>query len=226
MNNMDLDKLVNLVLKKTGYKQMLEDNLETERLENVKSLVDDVIEYVRTYNYEVSLSNYLQTVALYTDKENTKATDCVKLMTVHSSKGLEFDTVFVINLTDGVFPNQRALESGPKAIEEERRLAYVAFTRAKNKLYLLEDGEVPFISSAAKVESRFIDEIDDEYIEHYNDPSAFEGSDDEIFDGYEEPLKRDSFLKEEVPFKEKDVVVHDVFGEGVVLKKIYRGLRL
>ena len=218
MKNMDLDKLVNYVLKETEYKKMLEDAQETERLENVKSLVDDVIEYSKVNNYEVSLSDYLQAVSLYTDKENTKITNCVKLMTIHSSKGLEFDVVFVINLSEGIFPNQRALQDGPRAIEEERRLAYVAFTRAKNKLFLLEDGSAPFITSGAKSQSRFIDEINNAYIEHCIDSSSLKQDNEfKIFDHYEEPIKRDSFLKEEAPFKENDVVVHDVFGEGVVL---------
>ena len=217
MENKDLDKLLNLVLEKTGYKRMLEDNMETERLENVKSLIDDVIEYTKNYQ-DATLDDYLQMVSLYTDKNEDDKYNSVKLMTIHSSKGLEFDTVFVVDISEGIFPNQRALTEGPKAIEEERRLAYVAFTRAKNKLYLLENGNYSHILSSNKTQSRFINEIDEDYIDHHVSSLHLEYK-SHAFDGFDRSssLQSDSLLKEEIPFKEKDTVVHDIFGEGVVL---------
>ena len=196
---------------------MLEDNMETERLENVKSLIDDVIEYTKNYQ-DATLDDYLQMVSLYTDKNEDDKYNSVKLMTIHSSKGLEFDTVFVVDISEGIFPNQRALTEGPKAIEEERRLAYVAFTRAKNKLYLLENGNYSHILSSNKTQSRFINEIDEDYIDHHVSSLHLEYK-SHAFDGFDRSssLQSDSLLKEEIPFKEKDTVVHDIFGEGVVL---------
>ena len=84
----------------------------------------------------------------------------------HAAKGLEFDTVFVSDMNDGIFPNERALADGKKGVEEERRLAYVAFTRARNKLFLTEAGGFSYILQRVRTRSRFIDEIDPAYIEH------------------------------------------------------------
>ena len=210
----DLEKLINKVLDKTGYRRALEDDMETERLENIKELIDDAIKYSKNYQ-ESTIEDYLQAIALYTDKSEDDKYNSVKLMTIHASKGLEFDTIFVVDISEGVFPSQRALIDGPKVIEEERRLAYVAFTRAKRKLYLLENGDYSHVLGDNKRASRFIREIDDEYIEHnskYSSPKISTG----VFDGYfpdDEPI-----LKEDILFKENDTIVHDVFGEGVVLK--------
>jgi sugar phosphate isomerase/epimerase len=98
----------------------------------------------------------------------------VRLMTVHAAKGLEFDTVFVTDMNEGIFPNERAMnESGTRGVEEERRLAYVAFTRARNKLYLTEAGGFSYILQRARTTSRFIREIDEEYIEHIGNDARF-----------------------------------------------------
>ena len=210
----DLEKLINKTLDYSGYRRALEDDQETERLENIKSLIDDVIEYSKNYQ-ESTIEDYLQAIALYTDKNEDNKNSSVKLMTIHASKGLEFDTVFVVDISEGVFPSQRSLIEGPKEIEEERRLAYVAFTRAKKKLYLLENGDYSHILNGNKTASRFIREIDDEYIEHHTSSSAKKvetGIFDDVFSSEE------SVLKEDIKFKEKDVIVHDVFGEGIVLK--------
>lgn len=82
---------------------------------------------------DLTLETYLQNVALFTEKSQDEQEDAVNLMTVHAAKGLEFSTVFVTNLNEGIFPNERAInENGRAGLEEERRLMYVAMTRAKN----------------------------------------------------------------------------------------------
>ena len=115
------------------------------KLENLKELIDDVKEFSENYP-ESSLDEYLQLVALYGDRDETLSSEYVQLMTVHAAKGLEFDTVFISDLNEGIFPNERAMnDSGSRGVEEERRLAYVAFTRARNKLFLCEAGGYSYI---------------------------------------------------------------------------------
>ena len=94
-----------------------------------------------------------------TSQDEIKGDDNVSLMTVHTAKGLEFDYVFVIGLNDGVFPNQRAIQERDKeGLEEERRLAYVAFTRAKKRLYVTSNRDYSYASQSTNVPSRFIKE--------------------------------------------------------------------
>ena len=161
----DLESLLKSVLDDSGYRMYLEKENETERLENVKALVDDIKEYSEIYESS-SLDEYLQMISLYTDKENRNEVDAVSLMTIHSAKGLEFDTVFVIGMSEGVFPSERSMSDGIKGLEEERRLAYVAYTRARRKLYLTDSNDFSFVIQSSKNTSRFVNEIDDEYIEH------------------------------------------------------------
>ena len=105
---MDIRKLFEEVIEDSGYKAMLEAANETERIENLKELIDDAREFARD-NPDSSLDEYLQLVSLYGDREETLSADYVQLMTVHAAKGLEFDTVFVSDMNDGIFPNERAM---------------------------------------------------------------------------------------------------------------------
>ncbi len=117
------------------YLKETEENGE-DRIENVQSLFDDMDDYV-TKHPEADLSSYLQQVSLLSAQDDINDGNYVSLMTVHVAKGLEFDNVFVIDFQEGAFPNQRALEEdGRDAEEEERRLAYVAFTRARKRLFV------------------------------------------------------------------------------------------
>ena len=115
---------------------------------------------------EMTLESYLQDIALFTDKTQETSENTVSLMTVHAAKGLEFDTVFLVNFNDGVFPSSRACdEGGMKALEEERRLLYVAMTRAKKTLYISWNTGFSYMQDAFKTPSRFRAEIPMEYIE-------------------------------------------------------------
>jgi DNA helicase-2/ATP-dependent DNA helicase PcrA len=200
---------------------MLEENKETERIENLKELIDDVREYTEN-NPDSTLDEYLQLVSLYGDREETLASDYVQLMTVHAAKGLEFDTVFVSDMNDGIFPNERAMnESGSRGVEEERRLAYVAFTRAKNKLYLTEAGGFSYILQKVRTTSRFIREIDPEYIEHIGSREPQQQPVRLSSALYEEPQASFSerLAKAKVPtLKKGEVMIHSKFGEGIVVR--------
>lgn len=135
VDKISIDQLLEQLLEESGYLHMLREDKEIERLENIKELISDISDYVEAYP-EGTLQEYLQEISLYTDKEDTSQRDCVQLMTIHAAKGLEFDHVFVYNLCEGVFPSERSIaEGGAQALEEERRLAYVAFTRAKKRLF-------------------------------------------------------------------------------------------
>ena len=108
---MPIFKLFEKILRDSGYREMLEENKDMERIENLKELIDDVKEFSENYP-ESSLDEYIQMVSLYGDREETMSADFLQLMTVHSAKGLEFDTVFVVDMNDGIFPNERAMSEG------------------------------------------------------------------------------------------------------------------
>lgn len=237
--NMQIFTLFETILDESGYKAMLEEDHETDRLENLKSLIDDVKEFSENYP-ESSLDEYLQQVTLYGDREETMNQDHIQLMTVHAAKGLEFDTVFVTDMNDGIFPNERAMNEGSRGVEEERRLAYVAFTRARNKLFLTEAGGFSFILQRSRQTSRFVKEIDEQYIEHVG---MRNNDEDESFrnrktlynqrrenDYEQDDSKQPIFtyqtkgevesLKREVKssgYKTGDHLIHAKFGEGVVI---------
>ena len=212
-DGLELDKFLNRVLDDSGYRTMLEKDSETERLENVKALIDDITEYQKTYA-ESSLEDYLQMVSLYTDKANLKDEDSLNLLTIHAAKGLEFPVVFVIGLSEGVFPSQRTLQEGSKGIEEERRLAYVAYTRAKQLLYLTDSSSFSYVLESSKLPSRFINEIDDKYINHLDKQEKKESIFDVDF--FSDDKKVEPIIN--TRYKKGDVVIHGVFGEGVVIK--------
>lgn len=208
---LDLDDLFQEVLDDSGYRDMLEKENETERLENIKALLDDIVEYQENYP-ESNLDDYLQMVALYTDRAADKQQESINLMTIHAGKGLEFPVVFVIGLSEGIFPSDRSLEEGMRGLEEERRLAYVAYTRAKEKLYLTESNSFSYVIQSNKLPSRFIDEIDPNCIEHVDD---IKQNKSKIFD---EELVIFTENKESYhDYHISDVVEHKVFGEGIVV---------
>ena len=214
MNSISLELLLQEVLDDSGYRTMLESENETERLENIKSLVDDIKEYATNYP-DSSLDEYLQNIALYTDRASEEVGDAVNLCTIHSAKGLEFDVVFVIGLSEGVFPSEKTMLEGQKGIEEERRLAYVAYTRAKNLLYLTESNSFSYVIQGSKVPSRFIKEIEDDYIDHLdNIPKVHKSL---IFDEQVIPERNKEKPKDNI-YRNGDIVIHKIYGEGVVIK--------
>ena len=217
MVSMPLDKILEMVFEESGYRKMLEDSKEEDRLSNIKELMNDLHDFMLNYP-ESDLSEYLQMINLYTDKNDMDANaDFVQLMTVHASKGLEFDYVFVCGLSDGVFPSERTLMEGTKGLEEERRLAYVAYTRAKNKLFLTEPQGFSFVLSRARTASRFITEIDEQYIEHAGFNFSNKDFQKSTF-AIKEPVSQPAQKRKPSAFKTGDKVVHTVFGEGLVVQ--------
>lgn len=237
-NEMPLDKLLEKIIEESGIKAMCEADEEKkdERLLNLKALQEDLQNFTNN-NPDLHLDEYLQNIALYTDRENGQITECVQLMTVHAAKGLEFDTVFVTDLNEGIFPNARSVDDSRHGMEEERRLAYVAFTRAMNHLYVCEAGGFSFIIQGQRRTSRFIKEMNQDYMTEaagsfnqrgvitasnptktfknsFADFMSFKDDTDEI----PSPIHVEQPKPSKTKFKKDDIVIHPKFGEGVVIK--------
>ena len=213
-----LEEVLTDVFEQSGYRSMLEKENETERIENVKSLIDDIKDYQETYPGS-TLADYLSMISLYTDKANTDGSASVSLMTIHASKGLEFKVVFVVGVSEGIFPSERTMLE-QKGVEEERRLAYVAYTRAKEKLTLTDTSSFSYVVNSAKTTSRFVNEVDEKYIEHLDKPVVKQQS---VFDVPFTTKISSIEPKKEAPrrpsrYRKSDVVIHKIFGEGVVVK--------
>ena len=166
-DSMPVSELIKLVYDKTGYSEMLQNSgIEgLERIANVGELINNAVVY-ETDNPDASLSGFLEDVALVSDVDNYDETaDAVVLMTIHSAKGLEFPVVFLPGFEDGIFPSIQSAMN-PEDLEEERRLAYVAITRAKERLYCVHVRErMIFGKTQFNPRSRFIDEIPEELID-------------------------------------------------------------
>lgn len=163
MNDVPLSELVDIVLEKSEYLKELKvsKNPEDEsRVQNVYEFVSYVKEYEEK-NPESELSEMLNEISLLSDIDQSKEEDKVVLMTVHSSKGLEFRNVFVVGLEEGLFPSRMSMED-EKDIEEERRLFYVALTRARDRLFLTSaDSRMIYGQTIYSKNSRFLEEIKD-----------------------------------------------------------------
>lgn len=198
------------IFNQTGYKEMLLNDHEDDRIANVLELKNAIHNY-HLEAAEPSWLDYLQEVALYSAADEQDNNETVSLMTIHMAKGLEFKYVFVIGLSETVFPSQRSIEeSGYVGVEEERRLAYVAFTRAQEQLYLVESKGFSYLSDGPKTKSRFIGEIGQEYITHEGEKNRY--------DDYPIEPMSSSPKSESTQFTQGDVVMHDIFGKGVILR--------
>ncbi|MBK5211260.1 MAG: DNA helicase PcrA [Coriobacteriia bacterium] len=162
--------IVEMIVDKSGYLRSLEIERTDEslaRAENIKEFVSVVADYAQEHDDEENtLAGFMEFLALRTDLDSVSADDdAVTLMTIHTAKGLEFPVVFVSGLEEGIFPHQNSIfsESG---VEEERRLAYVAITRARKQLFLSRAAtRMTFGSTSCNPASRFIDEIPNELLE-------------------------------------------------------------
>lgn len=212
--------LLKRILEKSGYIKSLEEANEQDRLDNIKELIGDIEAYEEE-NPEGTLAEYLQMISLYTDsEENYESKDFVQLMSVHAAKGLEFDHVFVYELSEGIFPNERSMnEGGTHALEEERRLAYVAFTRARKCLYLTNAQGFSFVVGKMKTTSRFVNEIDEDVLEKaYEVPSVQKMEYKfNMGDATVKPLNMTQNKSRGGKIKKGDLVIHTTFGEGVVI---------
>jgi DNA helicase II / ATP-dependent DNA helicase PcrA len=209
--------LLSELLEETGYLDALraERTVESQvRLENLEELVGVAREYDATAE-EPSVEEFLQQIALFSEQDNLRDEQgLVTLMTLHNAKGLEFGTVFIIGMEDGVFPHSRSIEAGD--LEEERRLAYVGITRAKRELYLTyARTRALFGNRDWNLRSRFIDEIPIELTDREEQgPVGREAASTwgaSATGGPPEPAGPGAI------FALGDDVIHAQFGEGVVV---------
>jgi DNA helicase-2/ATP-dependent DNA helicase PcrA len=158
----DLVNLLDDLLSESGYYKMLIDQDEEERKDNIKELMNNITYYENNAS-DPSLSGFLQEITLFTSQDEMDDGNHVSLMTIHTAKGLEYKDVFVIGLCEGVFPSEKSLMEDSDNIEEERRLAYVAFTRAMEVLHLSSNHGINFVVHASNTPSRFIKEVEGYY---------------------------------------------------------------
>lgn len=161
-----VSELFDKVLELTGYIRALENEGDDgiDRIENVKEFASNIAQYEQE-NDEPTLSDFLEQLSLISDIDSfDENSDRVVLMTIHSAKGLEFKNVYLVGLEEGIFPGNQSIYGGPEEIEEERRLAYVAITRAKKNLCITNTvSRLLFGSTTRNLPSRFLKEIPNEY---------------------------------------------------------------
>ena len=212
-SHLTLTELIDMVLDKSGMKKSLEDEKSIEadiRLENLEEF-KSIAKAMEINEGIVSLEELLDKLALVSDVSEQKNDneDKVTLMTMHAVKGLEYDYVFVVGVEEGLFPHSNSLESNDE-LEEERRLCYVAITRAKKKLYLINArSRILYGKVSSNVPSRFINEISDEYIE-----TIGKKEDSNVF---KTKIDKNKMMNEDNDLHPGDMVNHDKYGFGVVV---------
>lgn len=230
-----LAELYNLILEHTDYEKYLKtekDNPDV-RIENIEELSSNIIKFEEDYAEEASLSNFLEEISLQTDIDNYDAeADSSVMMTLHSAKGLEFPVVFIAGLEEGVFPSIATMMN-PDELNEERRLAYVGITRAKEKLYITKAKSRMLMghTSYNKV-SRFVNEIPPELLNYTGEKKTFASTNgfsassshisigagskftpNKSFNTFTKPA-----VKSGTVYKKGDCVFHKVFGRGMIMK--------
>lgn len=230
-----LAELYNLILEHTDYEKYLKtekDNPDV-RIENIEELSSNIIKFEEDYAEEASLSNFLEEISLQTDIDNYDAeADSSVMMTLHSAKGLEFPVVFIAGLEEGVFPSIATMMN-PDELNEERRLAYVGITRAKEKLYITKAKSRMLMghTSYNKV-SRFVNEISPELLNYTGEKKTFASTNgfsassshisigagskftpNKSFNTFTKPA-----VKSGTVYKKGDCVFHKVFGKGMIMK--------
>ena len=209
--NLSLTELIDDVLDKSGLKKELEQEhtLESDlRLENLMEFKSITASYeARTGS--VNLNDFLEEISLIADiSEHRDDDNAITLMTLHSAKGLEFPVVFITGMEEGIFPHQNAFLEGDAGIEEERRLCYVGFTRAKERLYLTNAKKrMLYGKTTTNAPSRFINEIQGDVLETVNSSIK-----------EEKVLNKDElYTNEDVTYNKGDLVMHTIYGKGVVI---------
>ncbi len=218
-------------LEDIGYISYLEEDEEDggDRVDNVTALIDDIRSYLKE-NPESSFIDYLNNVSLLSGQDDIDSTNTISLMTVHTAKGLEFKYVFLIGLAQGVFPNQRAMEERIDGLEEERRLCYVAFTRAKDELFVSYNTSYNYSTGMPNRASQFIGEagikgkdIGNSYVGNdrlykFNFNSAFESKVNKQENKINKSVNTINISNNNnITWFVGDIAIHKAFGEGKVI---------
>ena len=244
-DTMELAEFYDAVCEQTSYVRTLQEKGDVEsrgRLENVQELKSNIVSFLENDPEDATLSGFLNEIALYTDLDSATSDNCVTMMTMHSAKGLEFPCVYVVGVEEGIFPGIRAIGEAEE-MEEERRLCYVAMTRAKEKLTLTNTRQRTLYGrTSPAMPSRFLKEIPEENMEWLGKPepqqaaSHWEGewqrpaAASQVRTRREEPVR--SITAPSAPsvrarsaapsaplmqLRAGDSVRHNAFGDGMVL---------
>lgn len=223
-DRLKISELVNRVCIDSGYEQYIRELGDEERLDNLSEFKRIANEFESGFGEDINLEGFLQQIALMSTEDTDKPVEAVKLMTIHASKGLEFPVVFIIGFSEGIFPSSRTIEERKKlGLEEERRLCYVAITRAQETLYLM-DSEGQSQNGIKKLPSRFLFEIGEQ-----NYKRVGRISDDLEREAFGYMHRLDLSMTEELPPEQQSgelYVEHHIFGKGRVIsfdtkRKVY-----
>lgn len=204
-----ISEVLSDILDRSGYEEMLRTTENQERLDNLAELKQAVYDYEISCGEEALLPDYLDHIALFTNSDVTDDSDKVKLMTVHAAKGLEFPHVFLCALNEGIFPSKKT--STIEGMEEERRLAFVAMSRAMKSLFLSESHGKNFDGST-RYPSRFILDIDQKFLEYVKKPEDTLIAETKNYIHYSNRYL-DGYVAEQT-FQVGDKIIHNVFGQG------------
>lgn len=226
--SLSMEEFLDFLLDKTGYRAAMEalGDEGINRLENIEELKTNMLSYEEEA-IEPSLSGFLEEVSLYTDvdKYESEQDSAVMLMTIHSAKGLEFQRVFLIGMEQNIFPGTRSMDT-QEDLEEERRLAYVALTRARKNLVLTSSASRTIFGNAMRnAPSIFLKEIDIDFIEKQESPqrietSSLKSSSDSSPNSLQNQIaakKKKTAAPSNINFQIGDRVHSPVFGDGTVL---------
>ena len=210
---MQISELFSFIMNESGYEIALRTEGSQERLDNLAELKQSIYEYETSCGEECTLENYLKHSALYTNSDIGTTKNVIRLMTVHTAKGLEFPVVFLCGMNENLFPSKKV--SSQAEMEEERRLAFVAYTRAQKMLILTEsEGNIP--QSGFRFPSRFILEVDKKYINYLKElPENILQNSRSYIQSSEELLKK---YAESSSLKAGDKITHNILGNGTILE--------
>ncbi|MCI8797450.1 MAG: UvrD-helicase domain-containing protein [Dorea sp.] len=210
-----ISDIVNEVTKESGYERYIRELGDEERLDNLAEFKRIANEFEREFGENITLEEFLQQISLRSGEDESDSKEVVKLMTIHSSKGLEFPVVFILGLTEGVFPSAKTLgDQKLLGLEEERRLCYVAITRAEKYLFLMES-EGTTQNGNKKLISRFLKEIgDNNYVRIGRISEELEEESREYAARLNQGIQTQGLQDD--GRKIGDVVEHHIFGEGKI----------
>lgn len=214
--------LVKRILEESGYLALLKQ----DKTEESKARIENINEMLRAIEDFTDIRAFVEHASLV--MENDVASDnnggAISLMTLHSSKGLEFNAVFLPGWEEGIFPHQRSINEDPvKGVEEERRIAYVGITRAKKFLYITHsETRFLFHEFVTSIPSRFLHEIPEEIIERSTSIARYENSFNKSYNGSRSSVTKypsSNSVKSSDPFSPGSKIIHSSFGEGIILRK-------
>jgi len=215
---LSVSETVKKIIEITNYNEYLMSLDIDSKLDNVNELINAIEQFEKNSPTPVTIKNYLDEISLYTEAtdDTDQKNNTVSLMTVHVAKGLEFKVVFIIGLNEGIFPS---IHNGEISnLEEERRIAYVAMTRAKKQLFLSYSGGYSYLTGGPLEPSRFINEINPKLL-NIESIYKYQSNNDSDLDYYNSLNSNyeNNYIKQNYEFNIGDQVVHTVFKEGFVI---------